>query len=249
MKSKLLIATALFCGISVMAQEDVQIVRFTATSANNTSGDIVNLLVSSDFTTDFDNDYDKSKKMGSAESPTVINFYAYCAGWLEVSPKYASNVAEPRAEGLPFVFESNDFDEEYTITFSIKQGTPNWYFYDAQLDSATLIKDGGKYVFTQDKSKTDNERFRIYAPSVDSLVVCHEDDQLVIYSNPYTTNIVVKNEAGEVVLNKMPFATPQFISLESLPKGHYTVEFGGGEKKYIIAVKPEVETEVAPIVP
>lgn len=245
MKSKLLIAIALFCGASAMAQ-DVQIVQLTATSANNTVGDKVNLLVGSDFTTDFDNDYDKSKKMGSAESPTVINFYAYCAGWLEVSPKYASSAAEPVAEGLPFVFESNDLDEQYTITFSIKQGTPNWYFYDAQLDSATLIKDGGKYVFTQDKSKTDNERFRIYAPSVDSLVVCHEDDQLVIYSNPYTTNIVVKND-GDIVVNQAPTITPQYISLESLDAGRYTVEFNNGEKKYIIAVKPDVTETITPV--
>lgn len=229
MKSKLLIATALFCGISVMAQEDVQIVQFTATSANNTAGDKVNLLVGSGFTTDFDNDYDKSKKMGSAESPTVINFYAYCAGWLEVSPKYAANAAEPVADGQPFVFESNDLDTEYTITFSIKQGTPKWYFYDAQLDSATLITDGGTYVFTQAVSTKAETRFRIQAPE---FKICTTYDAVEIYGNEGTDNIVITTLANDTIVNVAPVEVFQTIDLSDKAAGHYVLTVNGTQYEF-----------------
>lgn len=141
-------------------------------------------------------------------------------------------------------------DTEYTFSFSSVSGK-KYCFLDVETDSIFDITGAAKYVVSLPKNDTIENRFFIvepFTPDGGELEVCHFGDNLEIRNNPYTTNIVVKNEAGEVVLNKMPFATPQFISLESLPAGHYTVEFDNGDKKYVIAVKPEV-TPTTPIVP
>lgn len=229
MKSKLLIATALLCSVFVIAQDNMEVVTLKATSANFTSGDEVVLLVDlASFTTDFDNDYDISKKMGSSESPVVINFYAICNGWNKAT-KNASQAAEPKADELPFGFESNDLDTEYTITFDILQGAPKWFFYDAQVDSATLITDGGTYVFNQAVGTTDINRFRIQAPEFQ---VCAYKDYVEITGNEGTDNIVITNMAGDTVVNVAPQMGVQTIDMSGKDAGHYVLTVNGTDYEF-----------------
>lgn len=234
MKTKLLLAISLFYGASLMA-EDVDIVKFTATSAHNTTGDKVFLMKSSEFTTDFDNDNDITKKMGSAESPNVINFYAICSGWISKETKNASQAAVPNVDGQPFGFQSNKLDSEYTITFDILQGEPKWFFYDAQVDSATLITDGGTYVFNQAVSTTDISRFRIQAPAFQ---VCAYKNYVEVTGNEGTDNIVITTLAGDTVVNIAPKLGIQRIYLptEAQP-GHYLLTVN--DTTYQFIYKPD----------
>lgn len=162
---------------------------------------------------------------------------------------------------MGIITDRNDASKQhYTLLFTVAAGR-ELKLYDAVLDSTIVMKDNTSYVFevnttncpsyVSGKNITISNRFIIepkFVPSTDPLQVCHENGELIINSNPYTTNIVVKDAENNVVIDKNPWTTPQHISLESLDAGRYTVEFDNGDKKYIIAVKPKVETET-PAVP
>lgn len=215
-------------------------IKVLINSASSISGDNLMMAEGPSWSSAKDNGYDGPKNIIAGNLQMWIP-----APWGEQLGTFGTN----NLANTPIMVQTIG-DSEYTFTFDKVSGN-QYRFFDAEADSVFDITNTAKYVVSLPQADIIENRFFIvapFSPNEGELVVCHENDQLVINNNPYTQNIVVKNEAGEVVLNKMPFATPQFISLESLDAGHYTVEFGGGEKKYIIAVKPKVETET-PAVP
>lgn len=209
-------------------------------SASSISGD--NIMMAESLS------WSKGKDTGDGEKKDISGNLQM---WVPVSfdPYKLGTLATDSLENTPITVKTIG-DTEYTFSFSGVDGRP-FRFLDNVNDSVFDITNTAQYVVSLKKNTIIANRFFIvgpFTPDGGELEVCHFGDNLEIRNNPYTTNIVVKNEAGEVVLNKMPFATPQFISLESLPAGHYTVEFDNGDKKYVIAVKPEV-TPTTPIVP
>jgi len=132
----------------------------------------------------------------------------------------------------------------YTMTFSWLEGE-TLSMKDWAKDTIFAMTASMSYPFTVEKASTKyDNRFQIVAsfkPDEGDLEICHIADELQVKNNPYSTNIVVKNEIGEKVVDMIPQLTPQIISLKDLPKGRYTVEFNDGKEVFVISVKPDVK--------
>lgn len=162
---------------------------------------------------------------------------------------------------MGIITDRNDASKQhYTLLFTVAAGR-ELKLYDAVLDSTIVMKNNTSYVFevnttncpsyVSGKNITISNRFIIepkFVPSTDPLQVCHENGKLIINSNPYEKNIIVKNASGVKVIDKAPITIPQEIVVDTLPAGHYTVEFDGGAKEYVIFVNPTVTPET-PVVP
>lgn len=241
MKKLLFIAICLASTIAMA--EETAYVKMTLTA--NTSKATYSVRISEDTET---SNYFKDGE--DAELQTLIpannsSVFVYAiVPTTEGGTKNCNSVYNNDVLGLPLGFKTNKTETDYTISFSGVMGNL-LYLHDALLNTITPITNDTTYKFTADAGqKVVDDRFFIYKPG--ELKICHQNGSLVIDDNPYTTtNIVVKNAAGEEVINVAPNAIHQEILLDTLPAGRYTVEFNGGEKTYIIAVKPELtETPV-----
>ncbi len=175
---------------------------------------------------------DKDKIMNITNPST--NEFIYAFGSFSATGKL-STLATNKLEGAPLGIQGNTTDAEYTISFPnviLKEGRDALYLEDMLLDSIAEISTSNPYTFTienSQKGKAIDNRFRIYkpfTPDAGELAVCVYFDNIEITNNPYTTDIVVKDAEGNVVLTKAPRATPQVISLENLASGHYFLEIG-----------------------
>lgn len=71
--------------------------------------------------------------------------------------------------------------------------------------------------------------------AVGDLHVCPGDNELVIYNNPYKGSIVFKNAStSSTVATYDRDCEGQTISYSAWAAGSYIVEFGGGERKFIV---------------
>jgi len=73
--------------------------------------------------------------------------------------------------------------------------------------------------------------------TLEPLRVCPGDQELTIYNNPYTGNIVIRNGAREVVGTYPRDCTPQVISYDLLAAGTYIVEFDNGNRAFFVTKK------------
>lgn len=143
--------------------------------------------------------------------------------------------------GKYITIRTNSTETNYKFVFTaLYPETLEVKIVDSELDSIFIVNKNVPYAFTAPAGKTLTNRFQFYAPffgDEGELDVCHQYGELTINNNPYADNIVVKDEDGQVVLDKMARTTPQVISLSSLAAGHYTVSFGNGAKEMIIRVQ------------
>lgn len=245
---KTILAIVFGCLGVILYAQNPQSANFTIKITSEWSGgDWLTFMERSTYSDGEDPDSDLPKIPNTGEGS--INLYGI------VGANHYSTVAKQHLEGSPIGLITNEYDSHYDVEFTTSyyaEGRDTLYFEDLEKGTLTKIVKGTKFSIDFETAKRDTieKRFRIYKPfsgDEGELEVCYEDDFLKVKNNPYTTNIVVKNAEGEEVINKMPTSTPQEISLETLPAGRYTVEFNGGEKKYIIAVKPEMKTEETPV--
>lgn len=137
---------------------------------------------------------------------------------------------------------TNQVATNYQFKFtsvSITDPARKLYLFDLQEGTKNEITEDLSYSFVAAKADTIETRFMIgevFTPDAGELSVCVYYNSIEIQNNPYTTDIVVKDLKGNVVLTKIPLATPQVISLESLASGHYILEIG--EKTFEFCNKP-----------
>lgn len=142
---------------------------------------------------------------------------------------------------------SSDYSN-YVFTFKVKAMGRTMYLEDLQEHKTILLTaETEPYAFSVTANSKVENRFRIYEPG--DFSICHQYGKLIMDDNPYTTtNIVVKNADGETVIDQPSKPVHQEIVVDTLPAGHYTVEFDGGAKEYVIFVNPMVTPET-PVVP
>lgn len=146
----------------------------------------------------------------------------------------------PQLAGKYITIRTNSTETNYKFVFTaLYPETLEVKIVDSELDSIFIVNKNVPYAFTAPAGQTLTNRFQFYEPfsgDEGELDICYQYGDLTINNNPYTTNIVVKDEDGQVVLDKMARTTPQVISLSALTKGEkYQVIVG--DKTMIIRVQ------------
>lgn len=142
--------------------------------------------------------------------------------------------------------------QHYTLSFTVSKGRI-MKLYDVVLDSMIYMNNGTSYAFevttancpsyVANTHTTISDRFIIepqFVPSTDPLQVCSDYDAIRIVTNPFTTNIVIKDADGKEIINQEPRMTPQKIDMSSFDAGHYFLEIGTytGENAIEFSNKP-----------
>lgn len=142
--------------------------------------------------------------------------------------------------GKYIAIKTNSTETDYKFVFTALYPTNKEVkIIDLEMDSIITIAKNATYAFTAATGQTLTNRFQFYVPfsgDEGELDVCYQYGDLTINNNPYTTNIVVKDMADNIVIDKMARNTPQVIDLSSLEKGAmYQVIVG--DKTMIIRVQ------------
>lgn len=141
-----------------------------------------------------------------------------------------SSLYTTKLEGKFISIKTDNVDTEYRFVFdALYPDTKEIRIIDHELDSIVKVVKNAEYKFTAQPNKTYANRFQFYEEfhgDEGDLAVCVYFDNISINNNPYTTDIVIKDAEGNVVLTKVARATPQVISLEELASGHYFLEIG-----------------------
>ncbi len=219
------------------ASNTAQFIAYVAATNDATCKDMSIYLENASYTPAFDDkkEADSRKMDRVAGKPYVYTI---------VGDKKCSSTATNDLKGT-FIVVCTTAATQYTFSFANVDGR-QLCLKDHVMNIVTPITTTDTYTFSAEANSILSDRFEIVEYVPGDFTICHQNGSLVIDDNPYTTtNITVKNAEGEEVINVAPKAIHQEISLDTLPAGRYTVEFNGGEKKYIIAVKPELtETPV-----
>lgn len=240
MKKCFFAVAAIICSTTIMALNPSAVVTMKL-SCPSATYDNMTLVEDASYSANRDGGADKDKMISITNEATNVFLYGFAS--FSVQGKL-STVATNQLEGEKIGFKANTTDANYTISFSnvLYGASRSLKLEDLQQDSLIDIVANGTYDFTineSDKGQYIDNRFRIYKPfsgDEGELDICYQYGDLTINNNPYTTNIVVKDEDGQVVLDKMARTTPQVISLSSLTKGEkYQVIVG--DKTMIIRVQ------------
>ena len=235
MKKLNVIILALIASIGAMAQSTV-VLNITAA---NDSKDVLNLIEVSTFSPA----YAQSEDYGPKLMPAGDHAYIYSV----LEAKECSQIGTNNLVGTWITLKTNS-STSYTFSFTGLTGS-TFTLIDHLLNKTTPMTDETSYTFTAEANKTISDRFEVgeYVPG--DFSICHQYGKLIMDDNPYTTtNIVVKNADGETVIDQPSKPVHQEIVVDTLPAGHYTVEFDGGAKEYVISVNPTV-TPDTPVVP
>lgn len=154
-----------------------------------------------------------------------------------------SSLYTTKLEGKFISIKTDNVDTEYRFVFdALYPDTKEIRIIDHELDSIVKVVKNAEYKFTAQPNKTYANRFQFYEEfhgDEGDLAVCVYFDNISINNNPYTTDIVIKDAEGNVVLTKVARATPQVISLEELASGHYFLEIG--TESFEFCNKPEAK--------
>lgn len=245
---KYLIIILCLTAASVMATETAYVgLKLTGATTAAATNYKVRITEDNSYTDGYDEGADAEVLSLNPSNSQSVFLYAL------VGSKKCSSVYDDKIANLGIGIQTNRVDNRYTITFTSTAGR-SLKFYDRVLDSTMVMVKNGTYEFEVNTTNCSsyvagqniqiNDRF-IIEPCGDEgdLEVCHINGNLEIRNNPFTTNIVIKDESGEAVITAAHQPTkpnPQIISLEALEAGRYTVEFNEGAEVFVIAVKPEV---------
>lgn len=231
MKKSILMIAAILGSMALSAQTFTASCTITMKGVTSGTEDVLEIYQITEAHADkFDNGWE-STKMINNRLPSSVNVYA------QTSYGNLSTVALPDIKGLPLPIITNESETNYVFSFSDVDG--DIMIDDLERDSVHAMSKGD-YAFTAESGKkTLANRFRIYKPfsgDEGELDICYQYGDLTINNNPYTTNIVVKDMADNIVIDKLARNTPQIISLSSLEKGAmYQVIVG--DKTMIIRVQ------------
>lgn len=198
------------------------------------------IAVSSSFD-ELDETFSSSKLFPSTLLPENLFIYAY---YKTEKKDQWSVIATDSWKNKYFSIITNAISTNYKITLSdiINTTGLELRFEDLVEDTTIVVAEGATYEFTAPISTTFEKRFRFigpFSPDPGELAVCVYFNEIQINNNPYTTDIVVKDAEGNVVLTKTARATPQIISLENLASGHYFLEIG--TESFEFCNKPEAK--------
>ena len=230
MKKIAFLVSLAFVTLTVAAQDPV----ITSTSSIILDGQTdvlqVNFAISDSWSDGFDNTWDAANPNKGTGIYVSVNDDEYTT-W--ASNKYSDNLA------LGFVAAAGG---SHKLQFANFSGS-SYKIYDRVdnkeievLGNGSIKIDGvaaTEYTFTADAG-TYNSRFVInYNPN--NLAVCFINNVLEISSNPFDAPIKITGANGSKEVAVAP--TPQNISLNDSTAGNYTVEFGGGARKFVVVVQ------------
>lgn len=191
--------------------------KITVTAASGAK-DVLILLEAPDGSNDFENSKDITKLKNNANDYS-INLYAKTGANEMLSTVYTNSLAD-----LAIVFEANNHDEDYTMTFTNVQGTIK--LYDGTTGVPFELTNNGTYNFTVAKNSITEGRFQIGegpAPLPGEPKICFKNEQLIISDalNP----IHVEGEDEGMTYNQDFPASTTSIDMSSEVPGHYFVVF------------------------
>lgn len=239
MKKTLLFAIALFSVIAVSAQTAAVNIKLTAQNGGSSSVTIVSGITG----------------MRSTYVPSLVNTNNVGLYAEEAGTKYSTYTDNTLANvPLGFYTDANPLAaQNYTVNFALVGGaamnTETLTFTDLMTGNTFNINSTTPdYNFSVTMANTPSyvagthynvaDRFMInyggYTPDAGTLALCHQYGKLTINNNPYTTNIVIKDDKDVIVKNVAPMNTPQVIDLAGLAAGRYTVEIG--TEKMVISI-------------
>lgn len=222
MKKVFLFSIAILASLTLSAQTITRSCKITMKGVPSGTPDELRIYEVVEATSTSFYDGIEATHLEQSTLPTSVNIYA------EQSYGVLANVALPDITGMPITIKPNEKETKYSFTFANINGDIK--VEDLLADSTIVATSGLVYEFKADAVREPiANRFRIYkpfTPDAGELAVCVYFDNIEITNNPYTTDIVVKDAEGNVVLTKAPRATPQVISLENLASGHYFLEIG-----------------------
>lgn len=233
MKKVIIALTALICTTAVWALNPTAVIKMHISSPNNSVGDDLTFVEDAGYSTGRDTGADIDKIMSITNAS--VNEFIYAFGSFSSTGKL-SMCALNLLEGTAIGVQGNTTDTQYTISFPnvvVKEGRDSLYLEDILLKKVTKIRPNGSYTFTIEETQKGialDNRFRIYAPG--DFKVCVTYDQVELYDNTGSDNIVITNMAGETVINVAPAGFIQVIDLSAQPAGHYVLTVNGTQYEF-----------------
>lgn len=128
-----------------------------------------------------------------------------------------------------------DAKTNYTIDVSSVAGSETLYLYDAEQKKNYALTEGAHFAFTAVASTTNETRFSL-RKLADALNVCFKNNKIEINENPFDDEIVVKDANGDQIAGSPFAASTPLIDMTSIGAAgdRFTVEFNGGNKKFVI---------------
>lgn len=241
-KNILLIAMAFVCSSIYAAVPDITAnMTITISHDQAANDDVVNLYEMPTATLAQMKLYSSSKRINGG-LPENLNIYALNDSVFEGR---LGTLATTSLINQYIGVATNQVATNYEFKFtnvSITDPERKLYLVDLQEGSKKEIVEDMTYSFVAAMADTIETRFMIdreLTPDPGELAVCVYFNEIQINNNPYTTDIVIKDAEGNVVLTKVARATPQVISLEELASGHYFLEIG--TETYEFCNKPEAK--------
>ena len=233
MKKVIIAVTALVCSTIVWALNPTAVIKMNITSSNNSVGDDLTFVEDASYSTARNTGADIDKIMSITNAS--VNEFIYAFASFSSTGKL-SMCALNQLEGTAIGIQGNTTDTQYTISFPnvmIKEGRDSLYLEDILLKKVTKIRPAGSYVFTIEEAQKGiaiDNRFRIYAPG--EFKVCVTYNQVELYDNTGTDNIVITDMAGAEVVNVAPTDLIQVIDLSDKPAGHYILTVNGTQYEF-----------------
>ena len=241
-KNILLIAMAFVCSsIYAAVPEIIANMTITISHDQDVNTDVLDLFEMPTASLAQMNQYSSNKLMNEG-LPQNLNIYALNDS---VHQGRQSTLATTTLINQFIGVATNQVATNYEFKFtnvSITDPERKLYLVDLQEGSKKEIVEDMTYSFVAAKADTIETRFMIdgeFTPDPGKLAVCVYFNEIQINNNPYTTDIVIKDADGNVVLTRVPVSTPQVISLEELASGHYFLEIG--TETYEFCNKPEAK--------
>lgn len=212
MKKLILSALAVIISMSMFAVEGETAAYQIDVYVGTENVDNIFLSEAPFYTDGFDNMYDAYKApMGK---DTLI-----CS---MLDGKQLSVVARPNLAGTLITFQANE-STNYKLKVTAEVAREGLGIYDHQTNQLYNLTNGTEIEFTQDAKTKAANRFEIVVPE---FKVCVTFDQIEIYNNTGTDNIVVTNMVGEKIVDEAPTLF-QVISMSNQPSGHYFLTVNG----------------------
>ena len=216
--------------LSSMAAETAYVRMKLAGSNPTYSTSTIKLTENSDRTPAYESGYDSERMMEQSNDNSVL-FYAY------VGTQECANIATNNLDNLVLCFNTNNIDQNYTISFELVSGR-DLTLYDKVTNTSTPIVQGQSYPFSVEAAQVGRvaivDRFVINGtPVAESL--CFNNNILEV--NGYAGKSLVIKQGTTEIEN-----IPSLPAMKAIPLGAYSgrLVVTLDKKDYQIDVNPTV---------
>lgn len=223
---KFSIIFALIVSVSAMAQTPAfNRIRINLQNTTTSRSDFAYLIEHPDYTSAFETGFDVMKGFLGGE------IFVYSISEAGKQSDYFNNTLVD----LPIGYW-NKTNNAATMKFTFSEiehgleGDFTYYLLDQSNGSMTLIDASASYTFEAAANEQNDTRFKIVLPP--AFQVCAYYDQVVIYGNTGTDNIVITDMNGAEVVNVAPVKPIQTIDLSGKPAGHYILTVNGTQYEF-----------------